>query len=551
MRAAMIDGGREVLHGAEAEGTMAHHLDLVVHAFQGAVGNSQPGPGQDTVEMGTEHAHEFLEGLEPGAHRRMHPAFEVLFSPSRLAVIPEELKSFLQIVGAHDGRVPAHQGREALALVGPQVPGVLQQQEARSFEEGLLPAAQTAYLTPSYFIDRPVEVLHEMEAVEEDLGVGGVELNGLQVGLPHIQADDLDRGRTAPTQSGEEPGQGLFGPILAHPEQRPTFQVIDDGQIIMSFATTHFIDAEDVQRPAAATFQPIGHHAPDDRGHALPIQPEMPGRLLPAQMPGQLRHGSGQGGGDPRPKLRPRHRLHPHPAAPTAYPARTIVQHQGQISQRQVAPTAGLLDLVNGSAPPSTNPAPQRSGPQPVNFHHHLFLARLDGGHVMSFQMERFPDKGLYQHLVSTSFTSFFAQQRKVADSGCSLLRTDLQLIAFSSSQPLHTFGRGATKIGMMIRNDHADHQFQWLRKEAGVLRFDSARYQPRLHDFRHTFAVTRLVTWYREGKDVQRLLHFLSTYLGHCRVDETSVYLQMTRELLQEANRCFERYAFTEVHNG
>lgn len=108
-----------------------------------------------------------------------------------------------------------------------------------------------------------------------------------------------------------------------------------------------------------------------------------------------------------------------------------------------------------------------------------------------------------------------------------------------------------ATKIGMMIRNDHADHQFQWLRKEAGVLRFDSARYQPRLHDFRHTFAVTRLLTWYREGKDVQRMLPLLSTYLGHCRVDETSVYLQMTRELLQEANRCFERYAFAEVHNG
>jgi integrase len=108
-----------------------------------------------------------------------------------------------------------------------------------------------------------------------------------------------------------------------------------------------------------------------------------------------------------------------------------------------------------------------------------------------------------------------------------------------------------ATKIGMMIRNDHADHQFQWLRKEAGVLRFDSARYQPRVHDFRHTFAVTRLLTWYREGKDVQRMLPLLSTYLGHCDIEETSVYLQMTRELLHEANRCFERYAFTEVNNA
>ncbi len=108
-----------------------------------------------------------------------------------------------------------------------------------------------------------------------------------------------------------------------------------------------------------------------------------------------------------------------------------------------------------------------------------------------------------------------------------------------------------ATKIGMRIRNDHADHQFEWLRKEAGVLRFDTARYQPRVHDFRHTFAVTRLLTWYRQGKDVQRMLPLLSTYLGHCGVEETSAYLQMTRELLQEANRCFERYAFTEVRNG
>jgi len=108
-----------------------------------------------------------------------------------------------------------------------------------------------------------------------------------------------------------------------------------------------------------------------------------------------------------------------------------------------------------------------------------------------------------------------------------------------------------ATKIGMMIRNDHAGHQFQWLRKEAGVLRFDTARYQPRLHDFRHTFAVTRLLTWYRDGKEVQRMLPLLSTYLGHCSVDETSVYLQMTRELLQEANRRFERYVFAEVSNG
>src|SRR6185437_9881828 len=106
-------------------------------------------------------------------------------------------------------------------------------------------------------------------------------------------------------------------------------------------------------------------------------------------------------------------------------------------------------------------------------------------------------------------------------------------------------YGTGL-RLGEATRLKHEDADFK-----NGVLRFDTARYQPRLHDFRHTFAVTRLLTWYRDGKEVQRMLPLLSTYLGHCSVDETSVYLQMTRELLQEANRRFERYVFAEVSNG
>ena len=107
------------------------------------------------------------------------------------------------------------------------------------------------------------------------------------------------------------------------------------------------------------------------------------------------------------------------------------------------------------------------------------------------------------------------------------------------------------TRKGTPMTVDHAHHMFQWLRTEAGVLLFDGGRFQPRLHDFRHTFAVTRLVTWYREGKDVQRLLPHLSTYLGHIHIGSTARYLNMTKELLHEASRCFERYALAEANNG
>ena len=107
------------------------------------------------------------------------------------------------------------------------------------------------------------------------------------------------------------------------------------------------------------------------------------------------------------------------------------------------------------------------------------------------------------------------------------------------------------TRRGTAVKDHHVDHQFARLRMAAGVLRFDNARFQPRLHDFRHTFAVNRLVAWYREGKDVQRLLPQLSTYLGHVGVEETSHYLRMTRELLQEANARFEQYSMEEEHHA
>lgn len=88
---------------------------------------------------------------------------------------------------------------------------------------------------------------------------------------------------------------------------------------------------------------------------------------------------------------------------------------------------------------------------------------------------------------------------------------------------------------------------FQRLRKDAGIRRTDTKRFQPRMHDLRHTFAVHRLTEWYRQGMDAQRLVYHLSVYLGHISLVSTQVYLTMTPELLREASTRFERYAFGE----
>ena len=97
---------------------------------------------------------------------------------------------------------------------------------------------------------------------------------------------------------------------------------------------------------------------------------------------------------------------------------------------------------------------------------------------------------------------------------------------------------------GQRINSDAVRGYFRRICERAAVRRRDGMRQQPRLHDLRHTFAVHRLTSWYRQGADVQTMLTHLCVYLGHVNLAATQVYLSMTPELLSEANARFERYA-------
>lgn len=55
----------------------------------------------------------------------------------------------------------------------------------------------------------------------------------------------------------------------------------------------------------------------------------------------------------------------------------------------------------------------------------------------------------------------------------------------------------------------------------------------PRIHDFRHSFAVRRLLKWYKEGANLDQKILALSTYLGHAQVTDTYWYLSAVPELL------------------
>jgi integrase len=81
---------------------------------------------------------------------------------------------------------------------------------------------------------------------------------------------------------------------------------------------------------------------------------------------------------------------------------------------------------------------------------------------------------------------------------------------------------------------------FLQLSRQIG-LRKSFDRTGPRIHDFRHRFAVHTLVRWYRSGQPIEQLLPVLSTYLGHVCVRDTYWYLSGCPDLLGQAVKRLE----------
>jgi integrase/recombinase XerD len=87
------------------------------------------------------------------------------------------------------------------------------------------------------------------------------------------------------------------------------------------------------------------------------------------------------------------------------------------------------------------------------------------------------------------------------------------------------------TRTGRRL-DHHACDTFAALRQKAG-LRAPAGERPARLIDFRHTFAVTTLITCIRDGGDVTRCLPLLSAWLGHGDPASTYWYVEADPELL------------------
>lgn len=93
---------------------------------------------------------------------------------------------------------------------------------------------------------------------------------------------------------------------------------------------------------------------------------------------------------------------------------------------------------------------------------------------------------------------------------------------------------------GRPLLHSSVDGIFAQLLGLAGI-RTPPGRSRPRVHDLRHTMAVTTLLEWYRSSVDVPAHLPLLSTWLGHVDPVSTFWYLHASPELLALAARMLE----------
>ncbi|MCE9531539.1 MAG: tyrosine-type recombinase/integrase [Planctomycetes bacterium] len=114
----------------------------------------------------------------------------------------------------------------------------------------------------------------------------------------------------------------------------------------------------------------------------------------------------------------------------------------------------------------------------------------------------------------------------------------------FGNRPPDAFFFPGASGRPFALRTVYT--VFRKLLMQCGIAHAGRGK-GPRIHDFRHLFAVHTLRRWYQTGEDLDAKLPLLATYLGHQHLSGTQRYLHLTAELFPEITARLDA-AFGEV---
>ena len=176
---------------------------------------------------------------------------------------------------------------------------------------------------------------HDVEAVEHVHRLPGALGDHLQVGLPHVRADEVQRGAACGAEPVEEALQRLGPTVASDPQQTLAMAVdlIDQGQVALPAAARELVHADglDVREVAVREAPLDGHaHGPID---GVPGGGERRGDLLPRQALGPPGEEPGVGVGHSVLAGGPRDGLDLHAAAGAGHAAHRVDEDHGDVPQ--------------------------------------------------------------------------------------------------------------------------------------------------------------------------------------------------------------------------
>jgi hypothetical protein len=231
-------------------------------------------------------AGDFFEWGETGSGDFCAPGVQEIGRPGGRRIRPEVLKHFDEQKSAQGSQGGAFNGPHASALGFCPVAALFEEDPSHFLEKGFqAECAAEADLLAADLIDGLVELFDNVETVEDMESAGQKARSAVEIGLPHVGAQEADAGTELFAKNLKEVVDGGLGAVIADPKQPLAVAVdlIDQSPELVLLADMDLIDPQSRDPGEIAVLNAEVHDPFDGRIDIGPGSTETGGHLGPGK----------------------------------------------------------------------------------------------------------------------------------------------------------------------------------------------------------------------------------------------------------------------------
>jgi hypothetical protein len=273
----------KVLLVTETVSPALDHPDLVIQSFHEPQWHLVllAAEGHDPVPVLLYHCRELLEGGQALPLQRGFPVVEELAGPAFPVVTPKLPEGFLQEIGLGKALIGRKQLLQRALSIQTQIGLSGQQGVLLPLDVGPLLARHAAVFAFADLVQGFSQVLHDVELIEQNGGLGAVFQGRIAEGLPHIHHSQADLAGFLLPPFLEEQVHTFLGAIhAAKPDGPLTQQIADHDSIRVAFAYRDLVHADGLRSWSACPTQLLLHVLLVHFLDLVPIQVEFLGDAL-------------------------------------------------------------------------------------------------------------------------------------------------------------------------------------------------------------------------------------------------------------------------------